>query len=175
MRNILKSMLYVATIACLMLSVTAHADSKKKKSIKLQADLSTAQEVQSVAPGLITSATITAKFSKDLSSVDVKLRVKGGANVVAAHFHCARAGVKGPVAVTITSALGPLPFDGTEASGTLTNADFLPMDSDPCPLVIGRPVNNIASLLFAMQDGLIYTNVHTFPDNPGGEVRGQMR
>lgn len=173
MRNILKSMLYVATIACLMLSVTAHADSKKKKSIKLQADLSTAQEVQSVAPGLITSATITAKFSKDLSSVDVKLRVKGGANVVAAHFHCARAGANGPVAVTITSALGPLPFDGTEASGTLTNADFSPLN--PCTTFIGRPVNNIASLLFAMQDGLIYTNVHTFPDNPGGEVRGQMR
>jgi hypothetical protein len=42
-----------------------------------------------------------------------------------------------------------------------------------CPALRGRPINNIASLAFAMRDGLIYANVHTVA-NTGGEVRGQL-
>ena len=170
MRNLLKQLVFLAAVACLLLNVTAQADSKKKKGIKAQADLSTAQEVPGVGPGFIESARVTADFEKDLSAVKVTLKIKGGGNVVAAHFHCARAGENGPVAVTLISGSGPLMFDGEKASGTLTNAD---VNANTCMAVIGRPVNNIASLAFAMQDGLIYTNVHT-TDNLGGEVRGQM-
>ena len=128
-------------------------------------------EGQVTFPGLIEHAKITAKFNKDLSEVKVKLHIQGGDNVVAAHFHCARAGANGQVAVTLFSGgSGPLMFDGAEASGTLTNAD---VNMNTCDVTIGQPVNNIASLLFAMLDGLIYTNVHT-TDNFAGEVRGQM-
>jgi hypothetical protein len=42
-----------------------------------------------------------------------------------------------------------------------------------CPTPIGMPINNIASLAFAMRDGLIYANVHTVA-NSGGEARGQL-
>ena len=55
--------------------------------------------------------------------------------------------------------------------GTLTNADSTGAD---CVPTIGRVVNNLASLAFAMRDGLIYANVHTRPQFMGGEVRGQM-
>ena len=65
---------------------------------------------------------------------------------------------------------GPLAFDGGKVEGTLTNADFNDVD---CVPNIGRPVNNIAALAFAMREGLIYANVHTTDFLPG-EIRGQM-
>ncbi len=169
--KVLTRLASVAVVACLMLSVAAHADDdddEKGNGIKMRADLSTAQET-SVGPGFIESANITAKFNSDLSAVTVKLKVKGGGSVAGAHFHCARPGTNGPLPFGLFGP-GPLTFDGAEAKGTLTNADYTGAD---CTGFIGRPVTNIAALAFAMRDGLIYINVHTV-ENPGGEVRGQM-
>jgi hypothetical protein len=84
-------------------------------------------------------------------------------------------GANGPIALPLfeSTAPSPLDFDGKRIRGTLTNADFaVNTCSDPLP-GIGRPVNNIASLAFAMREGLIYANVHT-SDVAGGEVRGQL-
>jgi len=167
-RNSLKQLVFVVGIACLTLSVTADAGGKKKKSINFEAELSGAQEVPGVAQVFIISASISAKFEKDLSAVEVKLVIEGGINALAAHFHCGLAGTNGPVVVTLFSGMaGPLMFDGAEASGTLTNADVGDLNCG------GQPVNNIASLAAAMRNGSIYTNVHTL-DILSGEVRGQM-
>lgn len=160
-------MRYMLLLATLVVSSSALAGATK---IKMDADLSGAQEVQVVNPGHVGTATASAHFASDLSSVEVVLKVKGGANVVAAHFHCARPGVNGPIAFGLFSP-GPLEFDGSQARGTLTNENFNGFDCMPS---VGRPVNNIAALAHAMRDGLIYINVHTL-DNPGGEVRGQMQ
>lgn len=137
--------------------------------LKFSADLSSAQEIPTPAPGFIEKADISAKFASDFTAVDVKLTVHGGQNVVAAHFHCARPGVAGPVVFGLFSP-GTCAFDGMEAKCTLTNANFSGTD---CTGPVGRPVNNIAALALAMRDGLIYANVHT-TQNPPGEVRGQM-
>ncbi len=112
---------------------------------------------------------VRADFDEGFTEVDVTLKVDGGDNVVAVHFHCALPGEIGPVAFGLFTP-GPLVFDGTEAKGFLTNADFTGADCNP---TIGRPVNNIAALALAMREGLIYSNVHT-TDNLPGEVRGQM-
>ena len=166
MGKLLKYVIGVTAICCLMSGVNAFADD----DIKLQAELSGAQVVTppALALGIIQSAEIIAEFEKDLSAVTVKLTIEGGGSVFAAHFHCGRAGTNGTVAIGLFP--GPLIFDGVEASGTLTNADFTGTDCVPS---IGRPVKNIAALAFAMRDGLIYINVHT-AENPGGEFRGQM-
>ncbi len=137
--------------------------------LDFSAELSAAQEVPMPGAVTIDKSDIDAKFDDALTRVEVKLKVKGGATVVAAHFHCARAGENGPVAFGLFSP-GPLSFDGRQARGTLTNADYTGAD---CVPNIGRPVNNIAALALAMRDGLIYINVHT-ASNPPGEVRGQM-
>jgi hypothetical protein len=164
MGKLLKNVIGVAAIGCLMSGVNAYAGG----DIKFQANLSGAQEVPGAVQVLIESAEINANFETDLSAVNVTLKIKGGANVAAAHFHCGRAGENGPVVVTLFSdGLGSVPFDGQIASGTLTNAD---VGSISCN---GRPINNIASLASAMRDGSIYINVHTF-DVLSGEVRGQM-
>ena len=60
--------------------------------------------------------------------------------------------LSGPVAE------GGVDINGELAKGTLTNANFVP---NTCQTTIGRPVNNIASLAFAMTEGLIYANTHS--------------
>jgi hypothetical protein len=89
--------------------------------------------------------------------------------VAGAHFHCGQAGVNGPVAFGILNP-GPLLEVGEHTRVTLTNQAFTGED---CASVVGRPVNNIAALAFAMRDGLVYVNLHT-PTEPTGEVRGQL-
>ncbi len=149
-------------LALLVASTTTYGG-----DLRCQAKLSGAQEV----PGVTTNATgyVAVRFDWGMTQAKVGLRVRGAKDAVGAHFHCNRAGLNGPVAFGLFSP-GPLLFDGERASGTLTNADFIGSDCEP---MIGRPVNNIAALALAMQDDLIYVNVHT-PGNPGGEVRGQL-
>ena len=154
----------LALVGLLVLPGAAYAG-----GLKFEAELTNAQSVPPPEPGLIEKAKVQAVFDKGFTEVEVKLKVDGGANVVAAHFHCALPGVAGPVVFGLFVP-GPLGFDGTEAKGVLTNADFTGADCNP---TIGRPVNNIAALALAMREGLIYTNVHT-TDNFPGEVRGQM-
>ena len=166
-RNLIGSFAIVSWMAMIPQSVIADGD--EGKSFKFAAALSIAQSVPVPGPGMIQRARISAVFDRSLSEVQVRLRVRGGGSVVAAHFHCALPGVTGPVAFGLFSP-GPLTFDGERAMGTLTNADFTGAD---CVPGIGRPVNNIAALAFAMREGLIYANVHTL-DNLPGEVRGQL-
>ena len=140
---------------------------------KFKAVLSGAQEVTNPPGGVVTDASgeIMAQFDEALTRVEVNLQVNDSAGTFnRAHFHCARAGQNGPVAFGLVDP-GPLVFDAQGVSGTLTNADFTGADCGPS---IGRPVNNIAALAFAMQDGLIYVNVHSTAFPPG-EIRGQMK
>jgi len=135
--------------------------------LRFKATLDGAQEVPAVAT--MTTGEIHARFNPALSEVAVELTINNGVDVTRAHFHCARPGANGPIAFGLFVP-GPLTFDNAGAQGTLTNADFSGAD---CVPNIGRPVNNIAALAFAMRDGLIYLNVHTTA-NPGGEIRGQL-
>lgn len=168
MRRLLKSIAAMGVAVAVSALVTT-AGFAGGGELKFSAELSREQEVPAPGPGNITEAQVEAEFDDALTEVSVKLRVEGGTNVKAAHFHCARAGVAGPVVFGLFSP-GPLVFDGERAEGTLTNANFSGVD---CVPHIGRPVSNIAALALAMRDGLIYANVHT-TDNPSGEVRGQM-
>ncbi len=139
-------------------------------SMDFEAQLSRAQAVPTPVGGLTTEGFVTAKFDAAFTQVLVELEVQGNTNnVKGVHFHCARAGVAGPVVFGLFSP-GPLMFDGKEAKGTLTNADFTGADCNP---TVGRSVENIAALAFAMDDGLIYANVHTTENGPG-EIRGQL-
>ena len=100
--------------------------------------------------------------------MEVELRVRN-MDPTRAHFHCARPGENGPIVFGLVDP-GPGAFDGNRVKVTLTNDDFNDKDCIPN---IGRPVNNIAALAFAMRDGLIYANAHS-DAFPKGEIRGQM-
>ncbi len=76
---------------------------------------------------------------------------------VAAHIHFGEVGVAGPVMLTL--AHGDSPF-----GGTLTEADFTPVEGGPQTYEEG---------LDAIRDGLTYVNIHT-EMNGAGEIRGQL-
>ncbi len=136
--------------------------------LKFEAELSGAQEVAEAVTDA--KGTITARFDEELTQVEVKLKVKESAGEFnRAHFHCALPGENGPVAFGLVDP-GPLAFAQGRVEGTLTNDDFTDADCIPD---IGRPVNNIAALAFAMREGLIYINVHSSAF-PAGEIRGQL-
>ena len=158
-------------LACLVGPFLAVVAALGGDRLEFRAKLSVAQEVPAPAPGSVTleEGRIAIEFSKDLSEAKVRLEVDPASAVTNAHFHCGRPGLTGPVAFGLL-APGNFVFDGNVAKGVLTNADFTGND---CVPGIGRPVNNIAALAFAMRDGLVYANVHTAA-NASGEIRGQM-
>lgn len=144
---------------------------KKSHTMIFTAHLRGAQEVTNPPGGVDTERTAHAVVSFDAGFTALRVRVTLNTSdgVVAAHFHCGRAGQNGPVAAGLISP-GPLMLENDMIKGMLTNANFTGVDCNP---VVGRPVNNVASLALAMRDGLVYLNVHSM-DFPAGEIRGQM-
>lgn len=78
--------------------------------------------------------------------------------VTAAHIHYGDPTVAGGV-------IFPLAHGDSPFSGTLTEAEFTPLDGGP---------QTYAEALAAIRDGDTYINVHT-DANPGGEIRGQLQ
>lgn len=163
----------ILTISLTLLMLVGFASvSYGEDSLGFLVSLSGSQEIP--PPGVVTDTTgkCKVKFSKDLSEAQFRLDVDNGTGVTQAHFHCAPAGVNGPVVVFL------FPFnengvdvDGKLSTGVLTNADIIPTTGNA---ECGLPeINNLASLAAAMLDGRIYCNVHTLT-NPAGEVRGQI-
>ena len=146
------------------------------KELKFEADLSGAQEVTTPAGGVVTdtTGTIEVEFDKALTSAQFRLAVSNGTGTIQAHLHCASAGENGPVVSFLFGPVEP-PVDVSDGSvdGTLTNSDIIPPDTPEAIETCGVPLNNIASLAFAMRAGKIYANVHS-SDFLAGVVRGQL-
>jgi hypothetical protein len=82
-----------------------------------------------------------------------------------AHIHLNGAGVNGPVVVFLFKSAQPTgEVNGLLSQGTITAADFVG------PL-FGHP---FSELLKDIRGGDAYVNVHTLPNHPGGEIRGQL-
>ena len=174
--------------AFLLLSAPAMAerDFQKFASTTL---LSGAQEVAD--PGVVSGGKSKAsiRFSRDLSRAYVRVEFRDlEGEFTRLHLHCNIAGRNGPIAIGLVDFVAPA-FDnqpdvqlvGNAVVGTITNANFpRPFSADPeapedpCIGTIGRPVNNIASLAAAIDEGGIYWNLHSTAFPPG-ELRGQVR
>lgn len=131
------------------------------------AHLTGAEEVPPVATRAQGQATY--RLSKDGSSIEFKLNIANIENTLMAHIHLAPAGANGGIVVWLRPA-GPPPelipgrFQGTYAEGTITAGQLV-------GALAGQP---LSALVDAMRAGNTYTNVHT-TQNPGGEIRGQIR
>lgn len=120
--------------------------------------------------------TAVLQFNADATELSYMLIAANVHNVVAAHIHCAPAGVNGPVGLTLFSGgqAGGGRFDGVLVQTT----KFAPDPGNACGWV------TLADVLAAIQTGNTYVNLHTndgvAPPNtgpgdfPGGEIRGQI-
>ena len=142
----------------LALAVPTAGGSKRN----FHANLSGAQEV----PAVDTQArgNLTLQLSKDGTELSYKLIVANIDDVVAAHLHLGVVGMNGPVVVPLFSGSPSGTVNGTLAEGTITEADLTG------PLAGA----SLSDLVDAIEDGDIYTNVHTVVHQPG-EIRGQVR
>jgi hypothetical protein len=157
----------VAVLLLLAVSAPALGDDK----LKFAADLTGAEEVPPVQTA--TTGKVEVEFNADATAADFELEVFDGVAVTQAHLHCGAAGQNGPVVVFLFGFIpGGFDVDGQIAKFTLTDANVAAVGADCVPL-IGMEINNLADLLDATRDGLIYANVHTVA-NPGGEIRGQL-
>lgn len=120
------------------------------------AELTTAAEVPAPT-GSDGSGSATVTINDDGSiAYEVEYQDLTG-EVVAAHIHFGAVGVAGPVMLPL--AHGPSAF-----SGTLEEADFMPVEGGPQTYEEG---------LEAIRDGMTYVNLHT-EMNGAGEIRGQL-
>jgi glucose/arabinose dehydrogenase len=94
--------------------------------------------------------------------LDVKLSVTNLDDIVAAHIHCAAAGVNGPVGVSLFSG-GPTSESGILVQATIAGPDL----GNNCEW---STLGDIAEAIVA---GNAYVNVHTLA-NPAGAIRGQL-
>ena len=117
--------------------------------------MSGAQEVPAVA----TTATGLGIFTLNQSQDKLKFRVTLAglsAAVTGAHFHIGAVGANGGVAINLLPFLANNVIEGEVTAGT---------PATPGPLT--------PAFLTALNQGLVYINVHT-SNNPGGEIRAQV-
>lgn len=150
----------IAFLSAMFLSTAALAD-----NVVYKASLSGANQVPKV------TTNVSGEFIFTTENGNWYLVALGAARddtITAAHIHCGRPGVNGPVIY---------PFFGGETArrnllvkGQFDDSKFASVPiSEACPIEI----KNMVQLRLALRQGLIYVNVHT-QKYPGGIVRGQV-
>jgi hypothetical protein len=104
-------------------------------------------------------------MTEDGRSIHFRLEVHNITGVFQAHIHLNGPGVNGPVVVFLFKSATPTgTVNGLLSQGTFTAADLTG------PLA----GHSLGELLTDIRSGDAYVNVHTLPNHPGGEIRGQL-
>ena len=129
---------------------------------EFEVDLNGAQEV----PPVETEASGEAEFEVERRKIEFELELRDIVGVTGAHIHLGAAGANGPIVAFL--------FDGDrkdfhrgEIEGVLTSEEIIAKEDLDFDGTMG-------ALVARMSEGTAYVNVHTL-ENPGGEIRGQIR
>jgi CHRD domain len=114
-------------------------------------------------PPVRTLASGTTTFVINQTVIDYDLSVSDLYNATAAHIHQGRAGVNGPIVVTLYKTADPSPGLFGGYSGNITSSMF------EGPLR-GKQLSALVDL---MSSGQAYVNIHTIK-NKNGEIRDQV-
>ena len=153
----------VALVAVMAMGVVVACNDDKSNAPSLRAatyvaNMSGANEVPAVAGG----ASGTATFTLNGNMLSYVVTVNGlSGNAAASHIHFGAANANGNIAYPFTAASIQ---SGQLASGSIDLTQ---------PVSNGTTSISGDSLLTLLNNGLLYTNVHTAA-NAGGEIRGQI-
>lgn len=158
-----KFVLFVLLFILLIITGTVAANSGQN----FNAHLSGGEEVPPVAT--LSQGQAIFKLSGDGSSLHYRLIVANLHDTLQAHIHLGPAGANGPVVAFLYPSAPPAQliegrFSGVLATGNLTAENLRG------PLA-GMTLDALVAEMLA---GNTYVNVHTV-NNPGGEIRGQIR
>jgi CHRD domain len=171
-----RSYINYVLIAALFSIFSTASGQESTPRFRFLTSLSGAQEV-TVPPGGVTTDTggsVRVAFNRQLSRATIRVVVRGGVGITAAHLHCALPGVNGAIVVPLFNNPAGQDVDGELDLGDqaiVENADITPPPEGDT--ACGVTLNNIASLAFAILTGRVYANVHSIA-NPDGVVRGQL-
>jgi CHRD domain len=114
-------------------------------------------------PPVNTMASGSATFVNNQTVIDYDLSVSDLYNVTAAHIHQGRAGVNGPIVVTLYITADPSPGLFGGYSGNITSS------------MLEGPLKGkqLSALVDILSNGQAYVNVHTIK-NKNGEIRDQV-
>ena len=103
------------------------------------------------------------RIRRDGKLIDVDTQFWNTYDVVGVHLHYGARGENGPVVVNLFNGLSSGLADGSESDIRFFEDSFVgPLEGQP-----------FEALIEAIEDGMIYINVHT-QENPSGEIRGQL-
>jgi hypothetical protein len=127
-------------------------------------------------PAVFTNGKGTLRLRLRTDRVDFTLRYSNlSLNPAAAHLHLGERHVNGGVFVFLCGGGGqpacPASTSGT-VEGSFTAANILAPAVGGVPQ--GLPAGNLEAAKRAIRAGAAYVNIHTPPNWPGGEIRGQV-
>lgn len=144
------------------------SENSDEESRDIDVQLSGSQEVPSVNTD--TTGRYWTSFDESGSNMTNRLDVYSGDEIVAAHLHCAAAGVNGPVVVSIFSDSNGTDVNGQLSSGSINDNNIADAN---CMSTIGYNIDTVQDLTRAINDGNIYVNVHS-EAYPNGVIRGNL-
>lgn len=147
-------------------AVVANGDSHRNT---FKATLSGYQEVPAIST--TGAGKLTVKVNSAPASLTYELTFSGlqGGSAGAAHLHIGQAGVSGAVVAFLCGGGGQAacPAGGGTVSGTILPGQIVGVAAQ------GIAAGDLAAVVRAMRNGVIYANVHTATFG-SGEIRGQL-
>lgn len=150
----------LALFAAVVLAFSPSILSAQSATSEWAAALTGAEEVP--ANDSTATGTFTATLDEAAGMLSWELSVPSIVDATAAHLHLAAAGENGPVVLPLFEAPSSGPTDSIEVSGMAHAAD-----------ITGPLAGDFEAFVDALNDGLIYANVHTTAI-PAGEIRDQV-
>jgi CHRD domain-containing protein len=144
-----RSYINYVLIAALFSIFSTASGQESTPRFRFRTSLSGAQEVTD-PPGGVTTDTggsVRVAFNRQLSRATIRVVVRRGVSITAAHLHCALPGVNGAIVVPLFNNPAGQDVDGELDLGdqaTVENADITPPSEGDT--ACGVPLNNIASL-----------------------------